>query len=409
MGGKDKKEEKAKAKAAKREAARKKKERLIMLKNKVREMEDLNLKVEVDYQEVVNKNKGILNELKEAKGEILQYNNQMDELMAQQEEDVGEIAPEEEENEKPDKKQTKSEGDGDQTPRQEYLSPAELEMKRRKEANKFQQKQKFVQANVDTMVNGLIEKVSNKVIFSHLDNLYGNMDYIVINNNKKAMFKLKKKTDTFGEIKANISKYFGLPDEKIFLTNGFNEILLSSQLVIDELFPLQSSKLKNENPIIYVTFIKNMTTLDYILGDPNQKNAQKKEVFQKQKNAREEKEKADRREQIDKKNREMQEMIDFETERIAKEKAVFGAVGTIMFMFFAVMHVSLALIQYDIGNMCTLNYAITQALYPGVDVYKPLAPRQFVTIYELEQYFLHDVNDMFAGASTNVTEKSYFH
>jgi hypothetical protein len=32
---------------------------------------------------------------------------------------------------------------------------------------------------------------------------------------------------------------------------------------------MQTSKLKNENPIIYVTFIKNMTTLDYILGDPN--------------------------------------------------------------------------------------------------------------------------------------------
>ena len=84
MGGKDKKgDEKAKAKAAKREAARKKKERLIMLKNKVREMEDMNLKIEVDYQEVVNKNKGILNELKEAKQEIVLYNNQMDNLMAE--------------------------------------------------------------------------------------------------------------------------------------------------------------------------------------------------------------------------------------------------------------------------------------------------------------------------------------
>ena len=78
------------------------------------------------------------------------------------------------------------------------------------------------------MVNNLIEKVSRKVIFSHIDNLQGNMDYIVINNNKKAMFKLKKVTDTFGEIKVNIAKYFGLPASKIFLTNGFNEILLSS-------------------------------------------------------------------------------------------------------------------------------------------------------------------------------------
>jgi hypothetical protein len=104
--------------------------------------------------------------------------------------------------------------------------------------NKFQQKQKFVQSNVETMVNNLVEKVSNKVMFSHVDNLVGNMDYIVINNNKKAMFKLKKATDTFGEIKENIAKYFGLPSKKIFLTNGFQEILLSSQLVIDELFPL---------------------------------------------------------------------------------------------------------------------------------------------------------------------------
>lgn len=41
------------------------------------------------------------------------------------------------------------------------------------------------------MVNNLIDKVSNKVIFSHIDNLDGNMDYIVINNNKQAVFKLK--------------------------------------------------------------------------------------------------------------------------------------------------------------------------------------------------------------------------
>jgi hypothetical protein len=80
---------------------------------------------------------------------------------------------------------------------------------------------------------------------------------------------LKKTTDTFGDIKENIAKYFGLPSDKIFLTNIFNEILLSSQSVLDELFPLQTSKLKDEKPIIFVTFIKNMTTLDYILGDPN--------------------------------------------------------------------------------------------------------------------------------------------
>jgi hypothetical protein len=112
MGGKDKKDDaKAKAKAQKREAARKKKERIINMTNKVREMEDMNLKIEVDYQDVVNKNKEIITELKDTKQEIVQCNVAMDQLMVEQDEEVGEIQAEEEE-EKPDK----ADG-GDQTPR----------------------------------------------------------------------------------------------------------------------------------------------------------------------------------------------------------------------------------------------------------------------------------------------------
>jgi hypothetical protein len=80
-----------------------------------------------------------------------------------------------------------------------------------------------------------------------------------------------------------------------------------------------------------------------------------------------------------------------------------------MFMFFAVMHVSLALYQYDIGNMCTFNYAITKSLFPKVDVYTPLAPMQFMTIYEMEEYFLENVNSMFSDASENKTDKAFFH
>ena len=48
MGGKKVDDAKAKAKAAKREAARKKKERLIALKNRAREMEDMNLKLDLE-------------------------------------------------------------------------------------------------------------------------------------------------------------------------------------------------------------------------------------------------------------------------------------------------------------------------------------------------------------------------
>lgn len=88
------------------------------------------------------------------------------------------------------------------------------------------------------------------------------------------MFKLGKKTETFEDIKISIASYFGLPLDKIFLTNQKKDMLLSNQTVVDELFPLQSTKIKNEKPIVFVTFQKNMSTLDYILGDPMQKKAE---------------------------------------------------------------------------------------------------------------------------------------
>ena len=45
------------------------------------------------------------------------------------------------------------------------------------------------------------------------------MEYIVVHSNKKAIFKLKKKTDTFGSIKGNIAEYFGLPKDGVYLKN----------------------------------------------------------------------------------------------------------------------------------------------------------------------------------------------
>lgn len=47
-------------------------------------------------------------------------------------------------------------------------------------------------------------------------------------------------------------------------------------MVIDELFPLKSCKLETEDPIIIVIFSKNMNTLDYILGDPREKEVMRK-------------------------------------------------------------------------------------------------------------------------------------
>jgi hypothetical protein len=77
--------------------------------------------------------------------------------------------------------------------------------------------------------------------------------------------------DTFGSIKDKVAKYFGLPADKIFLVNSKKQILLSKILVVDELFPLQTSKIRGDDPTIYVTFKKNMSTEDYILGERMQR------------------------------------------------------------------------------------------------------------------------------------------
>ena len=149
MGKDDKKGlDRAQAKIAKREAARKKKERIQNLMNRVREMEEMNQKIEVDFQEVVAKNKDIITELKETKLEIDQFNENIEKLALQEDEDVvGDVAPEE------DEKEEEKADDGDKTPRQVYISPAELEKQKRKELSKFQTQQKIVQQNVDSMVN----------------------------------------------------------------------------------------------------------------------------------------------------------------------------------------------------------------------------------------------------------------
>ena len=117
--------------------------------------------------------------------------------------------------------------------------------------------------------------ICNGLIDSHLTTLVPgyNTEYTVVHSNKKAVFILKKPNDSFGEIKTAIANYFGLPQDAIFLSNMKHEILLPNQYVLDELFPLQSSKVIGDKPTINVVFRKNMRTLDYILGDPNEKRA----------------------------------------------------------------------------------------------------------------------------------------
>lgn len=60
-------------------------------------------------------------------------------------------------------------------------------------------------------------------------------------------------------------------------------MLLSNQRVIDELFPLNSCKIIGQEPRIEVIFQKKMNTLDYILGDPQEKLDQLKDQEVKEK------------------------------------------------------------------------------------------------------------------------------
>ena len=66
--------------------------------------------------------------------------------------------------------------------------------------------------------------------------------------NKKAIFQLASRDDTFGIIKKKIADYFGLPPEKIFLSNSNKVLLLDKDRVIDELFPLQNARIRNISP-----------------------------------------------------------------------------------------------------------------------------------------------------------------
>ena len=86
--------------------------------------------------------------------------------------------------------------------------------------------------------------------------------------------------------------------------------MLDKHKVIDEIFPLQSSKIKGEDPTLYVTFKKNWTTLDYILGDQKEKAIKEKqqEDYKKEQMAEEIKNK--KKKALDLKNEEMQKTTD---------------------------------------------------------------------------------------------------
>ena len=99
-----------------------------------------------------------------------------------------------------------------------------------------------------------------------------------------------------------------------------------------------------------------------------------------------EKQRKDEQERNDKKkNRENQKAKIEEMEYIAKRldqrnSAIFGILTTVMFLTFAMMHISQSITGYNISQMNKFNQATTFSLFPDIDVNDHLSPKQWTKL-----------------------------
>lgn len=59
---------------------------------------------------------------------------------------------------------------------------------------------------------------------------------------------------------------------------------------MDELYPMQSAKIRNDLPILKLTYYKDLDTLQYILGDRREIEAERKMKVEQDKKRKEERE-----------------------------------------------------------------------------------------------------------------------
>lgn len=105
----------------------------------------------------------------------------------------------------------------------------------------------------------------------------------------------------------------------------------------------------------------------------------------------------------------MEKMRQEQENKVYKTSMIFGLTSTVMFLAFCTQHIMLATTQYQCDQMNLLNQAVTKQLFPHIDITDPLAPKQFLSIKELEDYFLNDVDYYFQDQSEKVEDKAYFH
>jgi hypothetical protein len=90
-------------------------------------------------------------------------------------------------------------------------------------------------------------------------------------------------------------------------------------------------------------------------------------------------------------------------------RTVLGATSSITFLVFWLLHIFLAVSQYNISKQLLFNFAFTRNVLPEINIAKHLSPKIFTSIDDLNNFFLLNVNSMMKDASTNVTFKSQFH
>ena len=92
-----------------------------------------------------------------------------------------------------------------------------------------------------------------------------------------------------------------------------------------------------------------------------------------------------------------------------KQDMQFGLFSTAMFILFYGGHVYLSYLQYQCYNMVSFNMSLTQSLLPGIDPATVISSKQFLTVEEMEEYFLIHVNERMSGASDAIDDKPIFH
>lgn len=87
---------------------------------------------------------------------------------------------------------------------------------------------------------------------------------------------------------------------------------------------------------------------------------------------------------------------------------IFGYLSTFLFLFFFGLHIILASQQYDIKQMNQFNHGIASSLLPGIDTDVMLAPKVFLNISEVQDYFVTGVNARFKDSSDQILDKEFF-